>query len=200
MREKKRLVKINLAKLKREPTKKKFLSIDLGLRKEDVHRYLPIFLGFVVAIVIVFVINLYLSLKLASLERDYKEKQLKLIDALSIIKSYGEVSKRYSEVKTKKVILEELAKPIEILSVVNDSIKRVVPPALWLSNLEIDLRGKSVTIVGNSLTDDAISKFISNLKNETWVRALELQEIRLTKVKAGSEVEHRQFKIKVDLK
>lgn len=198
MEKTKRIARVNLAKPTKKPEKEKKLKITLGVKKEEIAKYLPVILGLAIGLVITFTINLYLEVKLKVKEDEYKSKQEEVLKAVSSLRMYSEVARKLEEVGRKKRVLEELSKPVEVLTVINNDLKRLVKPGLWLKDFSVDFDKKEMIITGQALSEDLISEYLRGIMSLPWLRDVALKEVKSVTGRDGKEL--KEFSMVVGLK
>ncbi|MGB9667579.1 MAG: PilN domain-containing protein [Thermosulfidibacteraceae bacterium] len=194
-----RVVKLDLSKPWKETKKKRKFELKIGIEKERIRKYFSIFVGITIGLVITIAFNLYLSFKISMLEKDYREKQEEMLKRVGVLKLYSEVIRKIEDVNRKKKILDEFVKPLEKVEMINNDLKRLVEPGLWLQKVDIDIEKKEIFIEGKALNEESISEYLRRLSTLSWISSVHLKEVKSVNIRSG-EIEVKDFSVMVGVK
>ena len=134
------------------------------------------------------------STALSKLEKDVAAKRERRKELDPYIKKVEELEKRRNELALKNNAIETLRSQRTIPVHLMDEISRALPEYLWLSN--VTLKGGVIAIDGETVQEQAIPTFMSNLDASEFIGTPSLIETKMKNATAaGTVTSSTTFKI-----
>ncbi|PWT92481.1 MAG: hypothetical protein C5B54_03435 [Acidobacteria bacterium] len=124
------------------------------------------------------------SSKLSALEKDVAQKREKRKELEPFIKKVDELEKKRNDLAMKNNAIETLRSQRTIPVHLMDEISRALPEYLWLT--ELTLKGNTISIAGETLQDQAIPSFMSNMDSSEFIGTPSLIETKIKTAGGGS--------------
>jgi type IV pilus assembly protein PilN len=130
---------------------------------------------------------------LSTLEKDVAQKREKRKELDPYIKKVEELEKRRNELALKNNAIETLRSQRTIPVHLMDEISRALPEYLWLTN--VTLKGGVIGIEGETVQEQAIPTFMSNLDASEFIGTPSLIETKMKNATGGPQTASTTFKI-----
>jgi Tfp pilus assembly protein PilN len=128
-----------------------------------------IMIGTEIVVLLAFISRFSLDRKLTDLKEEIGQKQQILLANISLEKEIKNTQNQLSKAKT---ILEEQAKPVEILT----SLYSLLPPDVFL--LSVELNREKLIVRANAGTTLGFAQFLANIKSGKYLYQVEIGDIK----------------------
>lgn len=147
------------------------------LREERKQQFLVTLVGvFIVAAGLVFLGDQYFTgaIDNQTARNEFIRKEISVLDAR--IKEISELKKRREELLERMKIIQDLQGNRSIIGRVFDQLVRTLPDGVHFASL--DMKGKSIAIVGAAESNNRVSSLMRNLDASEWLDAPNLTAVK----------------------